>query len=201
MRNSALQGRRTRLHLFGAAASVSAAALFVATPVRAAPLERFTFTDEQVEIREDFCGTEGLDVRWHRVEHGVVLLTPRGPDRLPHAQGSFQGSATYTNLATGRDVTFRWNSMDKSHQVIDNGDGTSTEIVQVSGDRSWWSDGRRIAPDTGTMRLEVLIDNGGTPVDPTDDEFIGAVTFTQPSTGRNDALSFDLCAEFLTLTT
>jgi hypothetical protein len=85
--------------------------------------------------------------------------------------------------------------MDKSHRVVDNGDGTSTEIVQVSGDRSWWSAGKRIAPDTGTFRLEVLVDNGDTPTDPTDDAFIEAVEVVQPSTGRNDAQGFDLCGE------
>jgi hypothetical protein len=194
------RARRTGrgLRILGGA---SAAALLITSPVVGKQLEQFSFTDERQEVRTDFCGVTGLDVLWHRVERGTVLLIARGPDGLPHAQGSFQGSATYTNLATGKEVTFRWNSMDKSHRIVDNGDGTSTEIVQVSGDRSWWSGGRRIAPDTGTFRLEVLVDNGGTPTDPSDDAFIDAVEVTQASTGRNDAQGFDLCAEFTGLTT
>jgi hypothetical protein len=178
----------------------SAVVLALSLPSAAEQLDQFTFVDERREVRTDFCGVEGLDVLWHRLERGTVLTIARGPDGLPHAQGAFQGSARYTNLATGREVTFRWRSMDKSHRVVDNGDGTSTEIVQVSGDRSWWSGGRRIAPDTGSFRVEVLVDNGGTPTDPTDDQFIDAVEITQPSTGRNDAEGFDLCTEFVTLT-
>lgn len=187
--------------LVAATGSATAAVLALGAPVDAKPFDQFTFTDDREEVRTDFCGIDGLDVHWHRVEHGRVLLLARGPGQLPHAQGAFQGSATYTNLATGREVTFRWNSMDKSHEIIDNGDGTTTEIVQVSGDRTWWSGGRRIAADTGTMRVEVLVNNGGTPTDPSDDAFIDVVQDIQPSTGLNAGLSFDLCAEFESLTT
>ena len=199
MRRTIRYGHKVLTRAVGLGAGATAAVIMLALPANAAPLEQFTFTDEQEEIREDFCGIEGLDVSWYREERGVVLLLQRGPGLLPHAQGAFQGSATYTNLATGQSVTFRWNSMDKSHAVIDNGDGTITETGQISGDRSWWSDGRRIAPDTGTVRFEVLIDTRGTS-DPTDDivDFLGV---TQPSTGGNDGLVFNLCAEFLSLTT
>ena len=142
---------------------------------------------------------DGLDVEWHRVERGVVVVISRGRAGIPHLSGSFQGSATYTNLATGKDLTFRWRSIDKDLRITDNGDGTSTAVNQISGDRTWWSGGRRIAADTGTTRYEVLLDNGCTPTDTSDDEVISVRT-AQPSTGQNPD-GFDFCTALIRYTT
>lgn len=188
---------RTSTRRAATAALATAAVTCLAAPAAAAPIEQFTFYDEQVQLREDVCGVEGLDVEWRRVEHGHVLLNARGADRLPYATGAFQGSATYTHLESGVDLTFRWRSMDKDLRLTDNGDGTTTAVIQVSGDRSWWSGGRRLSVDTGTMRVEVLVDNGGTPTDPSDDEFLREVADDKPSTGRTDDATF--CALFLPL--
>ena len=43
------------------------------------------------------------------------------------------------------------------------------------------------------MRIEVLIDNGGTIADPSDDEFIEFLGLVKESTGRTD----DFCAAVL----
>ena len=176
---------------FGVVAGISAVASLMAVgTASAAPLERFTFTDEVSEVRQ-VCGVE---VEWRRVEHGSVGLIARGSDELPSAVGAFQGSATYTNVETGASATFAWRSMDKDLRLIDNGDGTTTAVIQVAGNRSWWVDGRPVALGTGVMRVEVLIDNGGTPSDPSDDSFIREVSEIMPQTGQDAASNFDLCA-------
>lgn len=186
-------GVRTR----GAVSATVALALTAAgaTAVTAAPLDRFVFEDEQSAVLEDFCGITDLTVQWHRVERGSVQLIPRGPDQLPHAHGAFQGSSTYTNVATGDAFTFAWNSTDQDLRLVDNGDGTSTALIQVAGNRSVYVDDRRVAGGTGVLRDEVLVDNGGTPTDPSDDAFI-AVVDRPKDTGLNEttAVGFDACA-------
>jgi hypothetical protein len=51
-------------------------------------------------------------------------------------------------------------------------------------------DGKAIARNPGQLRFELLIDNGGTPTDPSDDEFLEFLGFVKGSTGRTD----DFCA-------
>jgi hypothetical protein len=48
-------------------------------------------------------------------------------------------------------------------------------------------DGKALARNPGQVRFELLVDHGGTPTDPSDDEFLGLV---KGSTGRTD----DFCA-------
>lgn len=181
----------------GSAAALAGLALFAtgATSAVAAPLVTLTFDDEQSGTFQDSCGVPGgITVEWHRVEKGSVQLIPRGPDQLPYAHGAFQGSTTYTNAATGDAFTFAWRSVDQDLRLVDNGDGTTTALIQVAGNRSLYVDGRRVAGGTGTHWDEVLVDNGGTPTDPSDDEFV-EVLATVKDTGLNEtATGFDPCA-------
>ena len=47
-------------------------------------------------------------------------------------------------------------------------------------------DGKAIARNPGQIRFELLIDHGGTPQDPSDDEFLADLGLVFGSTGRND---------------
>ena len=51
-------------------------------------------------------------------------------------------------------------------------------------------DGKAIARNPGQSRWEILIDNNGTPQDPSDDEFLEFLGDVKGSTGRTD----DACA-------
>ena len=51
-------------------------------------------------------------------------------------------------------------------------------------------DGKAIARNPGQVRDEILIDNNGTPQDPSDDEFLEFIQEIKGSTGRTD----DFCA-------
>jgi hypothetical protein len=81
-------------------------------------------------------------------------------------------------------------------RVTDNGNGTLTIVGQgvgnfiVSGSHS-----PLVLRDTGLTRVEVLIDNAGTPTDPFDDEFLEFVGVVKESTGRNDTGEF--CEDLL----
>jgi hypothetical protein len=49
---------------------------------------------------------------------------------------------------------------------------------------------KAIVRNPGQIRFEVLIDHGGTPTDPLDDEFVADLGVVKGSTGRSD----DFCA-------
>ena len=60
---------------------------------------------------------------------------------------------------------------DKDQRVTDNGDGTLTILVLATGNSTLYGpDGKAIARNPGQIRFEFLVDHGGTPTDPSDDE-------------------------------
>ena len=68
-------------------------------------------------------------------------------------------------------------------RVTDNGDGTLTILFQATGnDVIYGADGKAIGRNPGQIRLEFLVDHGGTPTDPSDDVFL-AEGIVKGSTG------------------
>jgi hypothetical protein len=97
----------------------------------------------------------------------------------------------YTNVDNGNTVTEVGNVVDKDLRVTDNGDGTLTILVVVTGNETLFGpDGKALARNPGQTRFEILIDHGGTPTDPSDDEFLEDLGVVKGSTGRTD----DACA-------
>jgi hypothetical protein len=105
------------------------------------------------------------------------------------------GTDTLT-LPNGHTFVQEFALNNKDMRVTDNGDGTLTIVGQgvgnfvVSGSHS-----PVVLRDTGMTRVEVLIDNAGTPTDPFDDEFLEFVGVVKESTGRNDL--GDFCDDLL----
>jgi hypothetical protein len=142
------------------------------------------------EVFEDFCGVPGLTVENTFVANGRFRITAHGPDQLPHYVEFVNSTDTWTNVATGAYVTLVASYRSADHKVTDNGDGTLTVIVQTPHNNVVYDqDGQVIARRAGLFRDEVLIDNGGTPTDPSDDEFLGYVERV-----KNVGLGFDFCA-------
>jgi hypothetical protein len=97
----------------------------------------------------------------------------------------------YTNVADGRAVTLVGRGAHHDLRVTDNGDGTLTNLILATGnDMLYGPDGKAIARNPGQIRFEILVDDGGTPTDPFDDEFLADLGFVKGSTGRSD----DFCA-------
>jgi hypothetical protein len=70
--------------------------------------------------------------------------------------------------------------------VTDNGHGTLTALTIFRGNGVLYGEGgKAIARDPGLVRVELLIDHGGTPTDPSDDQLIDMQVVGE-STGRND---------------
>src|SRR5918994_7693398 len=175
----------------GLATLVATVTMLVAGPASAQPLEQGTFHEEFTDMVDAFCDVPGLTVQVDQVVDGRFLLNPHGPDGLVYGLETNLFTTVFTNVDNGITVTEVTNVIFKDHQVTDNGDGTLTILVLGTGNLVVYGpDGKAIARNPGQLRFEVLIDNGGTPSDPSDDEFLEFLGVVKESTGRTD----DFCA-------
>jgi len=157
----------------------------------AKPLEHTDFHDEFSETINDFCEVSGLTVQVDTVEDGRFLFNPHGPDGLAYGHANVSFTNVFTNVANDNTVTSVGKVVDKDLRVTDNGDGTLTILVLTTGPAAVYGpDGKAIARNPGQVRFEVLVDHGGTPTDPSDDEFLEDLGLVKGSTGRTD----DFCA-------
>ena len=150
----------------------SAAIALAATASGGGQLFREPIDETEIRVEEDFCGVDGLTVRFdiHRV--GSVHAVPHGPDGLVYFGFNLKVTEVVTNLANDNFVTSSATIRDKDQRVTDNGDGTLTVLVLATGNAVLYGpDGKAIARNPGQIRYELLIDHGGTPSDPSDDEF------------------------------
>jgi hypothetical protein len=164
----------------------------LATGASARPIEHMAIHEENTEIIENFCAPEvsGLTVQADQVLDGRELVNSHGPDGLVYFSATLKITNVFTNVDNGNSVTELVNILDKDLRVTDNGDGTLTILFFSTGSRAvHGSDGKVLARDAGQIRVEILVDHGGTPSDPSDDEFLEFLGVVM-ETGRTD----DFCA-------
>lgn len=151
-----------------------------AAPAGATPFEHEHFHDLSSEVIEN-CGLTLLEV----VDiEGTFLANSHGPDGLIYAIEIAHGSVSWTNLANGKTMTASLAGFNfKDLKVTNNGDGTLTLIQMSSGNFivRGPDPGPALRMVTGTIRFEVLIDDGGTPTDPTDDTQLDFRIIMDPS--------------------
>jgi hypothetical protein len=175
--------RRLRLSALLALA-VTAAAMLAAGAAAQPPFKEH-FHDEGTFVDEDFCGA-GLTVDGAFVTDGSVLVVARGPDRLAYSLEHLTITVAFTNRDNGKTVTLTVVRVNKDLRVTDNGDGTLTILFLATGNDVFYGpDGKAIGRNPGQIRLEILVDHGGTPTDPSDDEFLSE-ELVKGSTGRSD---------------
>jgi hypothetical protein len=182
--------RRLRKVRLGAILALAAtAAMTLAAAANAGPGQVFqeTIHEEDTLVLEDFCEVPGLTVELEFVLDVRVHAVPHGNDRLDYFVQHARRTEVYTNLANGRSVTALGIVTEKDMRVTDNGDGTLTILILATGNGVLYGeDGKAIARNPGQSRFEVLVDNGGTPTDPSDDEFLADLGLVKGSTGRSD---------------
>ncbi len=184
-----------RYSLVGAVCAL--ASLAAAAPVAAAPPENGTIVEHYVdhvdEVLEDFCGD--LDIRFVLDETGTfVWRRVGGPNGLFHGQATRHITASWTNLANGKTFTVVSDQVDKDLKVTDNGDGTRTILVLATGSGNLLGpDGKAVLRNPGQIRFEIVVSDGGTPADPTDDEEVAFLGIVKGSTGRNDTEGRNFC--------
>jgi hypothetical protein len=180
-----------KLRLGATLALGATAAVVLAAAAGAGQVIRETIHEEGTDTIEDFCGVAGLTVESAFVLDSRVLIVPHGRDRLQYFHENGTLREVVTNLANGKSVSSVTKVLDKDLRVTDNGDGTLTILVLATGNSVLYgANGKAIARDPGQTRFELLIDHGGTPADPSDDEFLEFLGVVKDSTGRSD----DFCA-------
>jgi hypothetical protein len=176
-------------HLLRRTAALGAAAvlpaLLLSPPAAAAPPETFVDEFSFDVLIEDFCDVEGLDIRSVGTFTATGRLFTRGDQPLPYFWQRSLVERTLSNPDTGASVTERTSVLEKDLAITDNGDGTFTILVLLTGPSSLYdSRGRAIARDPGQTRIEIFVDEEG------EGSFVGIV---KESTGRSD----DYCAAML----
>jgi hypothetical protein len=178
--------RRLRLGAMPALV-VSLAALAATADAR--QVFRETIHEERDIVLEDYCGVEGLTVELASTLDMRVHIVPHGRAGLAYFLQHGIVKEVLTNPATGTSLTSVARVTEKDMRVTDNGDGTFTVLVLATGNAVLYgADGKAIARNPGQTRFELLIDDGGTPADPSDDEVLGQEVVKE-STGRSD----DVC--------
>jgi hypothetical protein len=166
-------------------------ALVAATAATAGQVVKEEFHEEGTFVVEDFCGVVGMDVEISFVLDVRVHIVPHGRDRLDYFLQHGTRTEVLTNLANGKQVNSLASVIEKDMRVTDNGDGTLTILIQATGNAVLYgANGKAIARNPGQVRFEILVDHGGTPTDPSDDEFLEDLGLVKGSTGRSD----DFCA-------
>lgn len=162
----------------------------MSTPLAARPIESGHFSESSTELVDcgDLMVRVDIDVTW------AFLLKSQGRDRLPYGMETSHSEQVWTNLTTGKSLTLISNFVIKDQQISDNGDGTLTIVVKSSGGVNVLGpDGKLLLKEPGQSRSVLLIDNAGTPEDPTDDAFLADLGRIKGSTGRNDIDGRSFC--------
>ena len=177
-----------RLHpITLALATAALTAPFCAGAASAKPLDGGSFHDEFSETVTDFCGVPGLTVDIDSVVDGTFRIGSQGKSRLPYYTEHVDFTQVFTNVANEKFATTKESVNAKDLRVTDNGDGTSTVVAFATGNATIYnSSGKAIGRNPGQFRSVILIDNGGTPTDPSDDDFIEELEVIKESTGRTD---------------
>ena len=169
-----------------AVAAVAALTGVGASGAAAGQVFRVTSHEQDSIVLSDFCGVPGLTVEQAFVIDISVHAVPHGPDGLAYFLQHGTETDVFTNLAAGKSVTGVAKVIEKDMRVTDNGDGTLTILILATGNATvYGANGKAIARNPGQTRLELVVDHGGTPNDPSDDEEL-ALRAVRDSTGRSD---------------
>jgi hypothetical protein len=180
--------RPSRVARLGAILALGAAAAMLPAAAGAGQVFRETIHDEFEFVEDNFCDA-GLTVEVAVVLDIRVHAVPHGPDGLVYFLQHATETDVLTNLANGISLKSFVRVTEKDQLVTDNGDGTLTILILATGNAVLYDqNGKAIARNPGQIRIELLVDHGGTPSDPSDDEVLSE-ELVKSSTGRSD----DVC--------
>lgn len=188
----------TLSRLVGAATATLLVGGVAAIPASAAVQSNLHFESSG---SEPFTFCDGLDVEvsWHDSVHEVIGT--RGRDRLVYFSANVRGTTTFTNLDTEKTYTNTYQFSDRDQRVEDNGDGTLTLTIARPGSERWYdSNGKLLFVTAGIFSFQILIDHGGTPDDPSDDEEIEGSFVGVKDAGARGTEGRDFCEDLALFT-
>jgi hypothetical protein len=177
--------RTLRLSTILALAATAAVMLAAAASAGPGQVFRETIHDEFEFVDDDFCDA-GLTVEVAVVLDIRVQAVAHGSDGLVYFLQHGTETDVLTNLENGRSLTAFSLVIEKDLRVTDNGDGTLTVLILATGNGVLYrDDGKAIARNPGQIRLELLIDHGGTSKD-SSGGMVLSEELVKGSTGRSD---------------
>lgn len=178
------------------------AATVIAAPAATAEQvvnDHFTFTESYIEQVENpgFCGgTVDFPVRYDLAIEGFAHAVIRG-DGLLYFANQFRLTESWTNVLNGKSLTQVKAGRNADQSIVDNGDGTLTITFKDTGRTTVIGpDGNVVFRDNGQVQGSFVIDHGGTPTDPSDDEFVEFLGESKLA-GRLDTAGRDFCADIV----
>ena len=176
--------RRAHRLRFGAIMVATGAALVLVAAASSGVIENGTFHDEGEFVFEDFCDVEGLTIDGAFTVDGRGRAVPHGRDGLVYLTENIRSTTVLTNPDTNKTVSELLTVVSKDLKVTDNGDGTSTiRMLGAGNDVIYDANGKAIWRSPGQFQFEILVDNGGTPTDPEDDEFLEDLGLVRDESG------------------
>ena len=183
-------------------AAASALLLGIAAPASAGPpiIEQWTDHVDQIEqdeipgwcVDEDGNSIVPFDVRYVEDSYGTFRGVTRGGKFYNASTVHIEGS--WINTETGKSFGFVRQGQDKDLRIVDNGDGTITVTVAITGPTQYYDDdGNKLFKNVGRSVNTVIWDEAGTPGMPDDDVFVEFVS--SESTGQ--VTNRDFCADVL----
>jgi hypothetical protein len=151
--------------------------------------DRFSVSITDVVNVDGECGTDYGDLVFTNNFNGSLRIVQRGPNGSEMFSLNVRFDATWTNDA-GQGLTVRGTLLDKDLEWIDNGDGTTTLIILLTGGYlAKQSNGGVISADPGQTRVALTFDENWEVIDE---------QVVKGSTGRNDnsTLCEDLAVAF-----
>ena len=146
--------------LLGTLTTTAALVALVAPPASARIVESGTFHDEFSDTIKKFCGVRGLTVDVEGVVDGKFTVNSRGGGKFDYYQEHVSVTSVYTDQVTGQTATdVQPNTVGKDQAITDNGDGTLTiEVLLTGGARTYGNDGDLIASNSGQVRFLDTVD-------------------------------------------
>ena len=176
-----------RRHRLGLIMALGAIAAVTPAAAGAGNVFRETVHDEGSFVVDDFCDQPGMTVEVSFALDLRVHAVPHGQARLDYYVQHGKRTEVLTNPANGKSLTSVAKVIEKDMRVTDNGDGTLTILILATGNAVLYGENHKaIARNPGQTRFEILVDHGGTPTEPADDEFLADLGEVKGSTGRSD---------------
>jgi hypothetical protein len=151
---------RTITRVLGSITAAAALVAVASATASAAIIESGTFHDEYSFTIKKFCGVRGLTVDLEGVVDGQFKVNTRSSGKFDYYQEHVSVTNVYTDQATGQTATdIQPNTVGKDQSITDNGDGTLTiEVLLTGGERTYGDDGDLIASNSGQVRFRDIVD-------------------------------------------